>query len=470
MGFTRSVISVLLSLLGLQADPGPETREPPAPRSRVIVRVNRDLEVAGHVELEDADILVIRSLGGRVESYSKHRLAKIIRLVEPAPGQTGTVYLRDGQVRRGTVIEDGFDEVVLEIEGIRTRLNRSAVEEVVLEPTFEERYAQIKASLRPGMADAHLELCRWLFAQRRYELARDELRALVADAPTPEAGRLLELVEAQLALTRGAAPRAAPEAPDRPDGGWREPPVIGRDDVNLIRVYEIDFERPPRVAVGAETIRTLIERYGHSSLIPATQEGRTALYRADPVQIVRLMLDLAARDLYPQIEVVTEPYSLSLFRRRVHDAWLIPNCATSRCHGGPDAGRFFLHRRNHKDERVRYTNLLILERLELDPQWPLVNYVDPEASLIVQGGMPRDTARKPHPEVPGWKPLFGRGQQRMVRQTVDWIESMAQPRPAYPVDYRPPAPGGRWDAGPVPSPGPPPPEVPPAGDPPGDGP
>ena len=124
---------------------------------------------------------------------------------------------------------------------------------------------------------------------------------------------------------------------------------------------------------------------------------------------------------------------------RVHNAWLINNCANSRCHGGPNAGRFFLHRKGFKDDRVRYTNLLILDRLELDPQWPLINYLAPTDSLVLQYAMSRDVARKPHPDVRGWRPVFTRGNRRLLEDAVAWIQSMMhEPRPEYPVDYDPP--------------------------------
>jgi hypothetical protein len=420
-------------------------------RPRVIVRVSRDLEVAGYVELEDADVIVLRTPTRKLESFIKSRIVGIVRLVDPAPGQSGTAYLRNGQTRSGVVIEDGFDQVVLEIEGIRARLARTEVQEVVLEPTFEERYAQYKASLGPHMHDQHMELCRWLVSQRRYELARQELEALLAQAPLPDARRLLEIVLAQIDLQSRSRLRSTIREEPRADDPHPEPALPSRDDVNIIRVYEIDPQRPPRVSVDPETIHALIDRYGSSDLFPSSPEERTALFRADPAVVVRLMLQLRATDLYPQIQVLTEPYSLNLFRRRVHDAWLIPGCATSRCHGGPEPGRFFLYRRDHKDPRVRYANLLILERLDLDPEWPLIDYHDPMSSLVIQHALPREAARKPHPDVRGWAPLLGRGRERLLRQTIAWIESMARPRPIYPVGFvpappRPPVPASTGPA------------------------
>ena len=61
-------------------------------------------------------------------------------------------------------------------------------------------------------------------------------------------------------------------------------------------------------------------------------------------------------------------------------------------------------------------------------------------SLIIQYGLPRHLARKAHPEVKGWEPVFKRGNNRMLRDTIRWIESMMQPRPEYPVAYEPPKP------------------------------
>jgi hypothetical protein len=211
--------------------------------------------------------------------------------------------------------------------------------------------------------------------------------------------------------------------------------------VNIIRVYEIDFDHPPKVTISPDTVRELIEKYGTDKQIPASQTGRNALFHAaadKPLDVVRLIFSLRARDLYPQIQVNSEPYALNMFRQRVHDTWLINTCASSRCHGGPYAGDFFLHRRNLKDDRVRYTNLLILERLQLDPQWPLINYDKPEDSLIIQYGLPREAARKPHPRVENFKPAFSPSNPRLKDDAIEWIQSMMQPRPQYPVDYEPP--------------------------------
>ena len=435
--------------------------QPAETRDRVIIRVDRNLEVTGFIEEEDADLIVIRDQKDQVQSFVKARVSQIIRLVNPKPNQRGTVVLHNGQTREGVVLEDTFEHVLLEVDGIRAKLVREAVNYVVLEPTFQERYERFKAALTPNMHEQHFSLCRWLLELREYELAKKELTELIKNKPTPQTQRLLTIVNAQLALVKPSDRSTEDQRTDDPTlpAGAADPKtgpvleqdllpseIITRHDVNTIRVFEIDFHRPPHVTVSADTIRSLIENYGSSKLIPLGS-ARTAMFRAEPLEIVNLMFQLRARELYPEIMVQTEPYSLNLFRRRVHDSWLTKNCATSRCHGGVHAGRFFLHGRGLKNDRVRYTNLLILERLDLDPQWPLINYDEPTMSLIVQHGLPRTLARKPHPDVPGWKPVFNRSNQRLLEDTIEWIEAMLQPRPGYPVNYDPPQLIGSQSAG-----------------------
>ncbi|MFO0875544.1 MAG: hypothetical protein U0575_16485, partial [Phycisphaerales bacterium] len=431
---------------------------------RVYLVIDRRTDAKGIVESENADEIVVR-WKDTVQTFPKSRLLRIDRLVDPEPGQKGTVMLADGELRRGVIIEDGYDEVVMEIEGIRTKFPRSAVDNVHLEPTFEQAYKRLADEIAPNDFTRRVELARWLIEQRRYDIAQRELADITSATDNPEAERLFKQVNAQLLLggarsTEGGATDVGdgPASAASRAGGTAAGPahrasgpvdqrdllpsrLLTKEDVNIIRVYELDLKDPPRMSVSPATIRAMIEGYAASDLIPASSQERTALFRLDPVQLVSLMFRLKARDLYPDIEVQSEPPHLNLFRQRVHNAWLIPSCATSRCHGGVDAGRFFLHNRNYKDERVRYTNLVILDQLQLDGRGGarrLIDYDDPMMSLIVQYGLPRTEARFPHPDVPGWRPVFTESNRKLLDDTLKWIRSMFRPRPKYPIEYEPP--------------------------------
>ncbi|MCA9290254.1 MAG: hypothetical protein KDA25_03940 [Phycisphaerales bacterium] len=422
---------------------------PPAPL-RVIVHETRRETSRGIVEYEDATLLVIRTPEDDVKSFTKSRVMQIVRLVRPRPGQRGTVYMRQGAPREGVILKDEFDFVIVDVNGIQQKLVREIVDHVRLEPTFEERYESFRAALQPQQYEQRLAFVRWLFAERRYALAKQELDALTIDAPhLDNVAPLRRIIDAQIALEvaeeeRLAHPKPTPERPETPSSPSGDPDallpttLLTDADVNLMQVYEIDFNDPPRVTIEPQVVRTFVESYATSPLMPESREERNRLFRADAINVVRLMFELRAREFYPEIQVKTEPFSLARFRTWVHDAWLVPTCASPRCHGGVDAGAFFLHHKDFRHRRVRYTNLLILERTKLDPNWPLINYEDPRKSLIVQYGLPRNEAERPHPIVRGWTPVFRPTNPRMLERTIDWIESMMMPRPDYPVQFDPP--------------------------------
>ena len=426
-------------------DSSSETPETTAPQ-RVHLWVDRYEEIGGEVVEEDHELIVIRTPGGELRTFPKGRLIRVIRLVDVEEPHPGIVELRDGTILSGDLVSDGWDEVVIRIKGVNSKLPRASVVQCRLDLTLEQKYRRFKELLAPDAWLRRFEIATWLFEEEAYELARIELTDIVSKTQMPEAIELLRIVDAQIAMQNDTLPPARwTERPDR--DGDRGPvdlrdmlpqELLSSEDVNIIRVYEIDFRDPPtRIHVEPDTIRDFLETYGADKRIPADSAGRTRLFRAEPLEIVDLMFELKARDFYSRIEVQSEPPVLNLFRQKVHDAWLIPNCATSRCHGGLDGGRFFLHRRGSKNERVRYTNLLILERWnELDR--PLIDFDDPGNSLLIQYALPRNEARFPHPDVKGWSPAFTPSNQRLLRDSLRWIASMYRPRPNYPVDYEAP--------------------------------
>lgn len=420
-------------------------------RARVVVRPSRLQAVAGYVELEDDEVLVIRTPEGRLESFAKGRIFQLVRLLEVDAPLDVHVILRDGTTRSGLLLEDAFDFVRINIEGVEVSIPRDTVHLLRPQPSFEERYELVRRQLDRASPEAIIRFAQWLMDERRFDLAAAELTSLLEQVDSAPARRLLRTVELQLSLQREsedrAARRARGEITQRP--GFRDAShdqVLSDREVNLIRVFELDFARPPRVAVPRPTIQKLVTRFADSPLLPESELERLQLFRADPLDIVRLMFDLRARDLYGEIQVLSEPASLNFFRQRVHDAWLIPNCATSNCHGGDDAGRLALIGRNAREMRVRYTNLLILERTALDdPEWPLLNFARPRESLVIQHALPPARARRPHPRVPGWTPAIPHPDDARVTDFIEWLSLMHPDRGRYPVEFQP-VPTPAWAA------------------------
>jgi hypothetical protein len=448
--------------------PAPEATPQPAPAAptaaaaprRVWIYIDRWKEFGGTVEHEDDDELIVVAPDGERREFNRTKLLDVVDLVDPKPGQRGLIQLRDGSIVRGEILKDAFDAIDFRVDSVSGSIPREKVYRVVLELDFDTRYRQLREAILPEEHGRRLALARWLCEQKRLDLAVKELESLAAEADSEGARDMLREVRARIALEESIkrskdAPqdgddRARP-VPGGPDGAPADAQpkfrngapsnrqllptnLLSDADVNLIRVYEIDFRDPPRIEVDPEGIRQLFLRYGSSDLIPASAEQRNQLFSRPDVEVARLMFDLRARDLYRYISVKEDPPSLARFRNRVHNAWLIPNCATSRCHGGLHAGRFFLHSDGASETRIRYTNLLTLLKFEVDGK-PLVDFEDPPNSLVLQYATQRNLARYPHPDVKGWKPVFVKASPEMLGEALEWIRGMYMPRQEYPVEF-----------------------------------
>lgn len=445
LAFT-SILLLACSTGGLfaQESPAPSKAETP---DRAYIVQDRFHEFGCFLLAED-ELTVTIEREGRTETYDKDKLIAIIRLLDLSEDESrrGVVHRRDGSMIEGEVIKDGFDEVVILIEGINHLIPRQEVSHIELLPSFEETLAKARKEIDPDDVVMRLELAQWMVQNERLKLAREELRDLLTRQVSPDASQLLELIDAKIELgeTASEAPRPMRPKADRTAGLPR--PTLTAEDVNTIRVFEIDFARPPKVKVTTETVDKLIETHSENDLIPSDPNGRDQLHSLPDIDLVKLIFDVKARELYPEIMVESEPHSLNHFRTKVHNAWMIRNCATSGCHGGPDAGRLFLHRSNLNDPRTVYENLLILERLELEGSRRLIDYENPQMSLLIQHALPRSESRIPHPDVKGFKPAFPSGGGRMKNQTIEFIKKMYSPRPQYPVEFVPPTQQAPLDA------------------------
>lgn len=418
---------------------------PPEEFTRAYIVVDRVSTAAGKIESDDEAVIVLRDEKGRVRSFTKNRVLAVKYLLDGPTGRRVRVIFNDSRVLVGNLVEDGYEAVSVEIEGITAKYPREAVNEVLPYPTDEELYERFRTTVEPDQFGARYTLALWLYQKKMYLESKRELESLLEATNHYEAKQLLNEVNAQLKLLAprdgegdGASSRGGGEDRTKREKDDPKSPLLSAAEVNLIRVYEIDLNDPPRIQIPETLIATMLERYSESELIPAKSTDRKSFYAKEPVDIVKTLFALKARDLYGEIEVLGEPESLNIFRQRVHNAWVINNCATSRCHGGPDGGRLYLHNKNFKDDETRMTNLLILTRTTLDGL-PLVDFEKPTDSLVFQYALPKTEARRPHPDVRGWSPVFTPGRRGLQEDFVDWVRSMKIQSGEYPgIEYTPP--------------------------------
>jgi len=366
-------------------------------------------------------------------------------------GQRVRVVMKDGQSFTGEFLSKDRLNVVITIAGIRTTFDQEKVDHVVALKSFEEEYRDLKKTLDPDDYAQRSDLCRWLYGRGEYELAAQELEALLDDTSQfPEARQLLRTVNKAIELHSSTTDRDGSKVPETNDSSVQPSQFVSAtlltdSDVNLMRIYEVDLKDPPRMIVPREVIDELFKKYGQSEMLPQTEEGRRRFYSKKPSEILDILFELQARELYGKIRVLSEPKAFMRFRLDVERIWLTNTCATSRCHGGVNGGKFYLFNKRTNDSRTVYTNFLILERIKIGGK-PLLNYDKPSESLLLQMGLPRNQTGTPHPLVDGWRPVFRDRADPLFQKAEGWMNGMYRPRPDYPVNYVLPKIGHRGEA------------------------
>ncbi|MGQ0627729.1 MAG: hypothetical protein ACT4PL_06460 [Phycisphaerales bacterium] len=374
---------------------------------------------------------------------------------EPGPDAPEAVLLmKDGQQFQGFLMLRDEKQVVLRIGGIDTKFDASTVDRCEILPPVTERYRELRAAIDENDAEQIARLIEWLIARNQLDLAAREADALVLRLPgDPSALRARERVQAQLDLrtrpastapgTRGADGASQPLKPaPLPAATPDLVPLLRDDQINLIRVFEVDLSRPPRIEVPREVITKLIEQFAGHPSVPTSREGRDGLYRAKGSEQLDLIFKLRAREFYTQVRVLDNPEPIRIFRDDVQRTWLTNSCATTACHGGTEAGRLILATRKPASDAATYTNLLILDRFRMADGTPLIDHGAPEKSALLHLALGRDQAAIRHPvvfkgEADQWKPVFRKTDDRRYQQALTWIKGMYRPRPEYPVEYTP---------------------------------
>ncbi len=357
------------------------------------------------------------------------------------------VTLVSGRKITGELIRENSLIVVLGINGIETTFQRNAVAKIVILPPVKERYNEMRSAIPDNDIDARLVLVEWLRARRAYDLAIKELESVLAISPSNPQAKLLHTWLTEYNKL-GPAPKKPKDSnpptastPNTPSASNRlrknQITPLTPEQINLIRIYEIDLRDPPKLRVPDETLQTLMNRKPNA--FSPNKEQRDAIFKLPEIEKLKILFTHKARDLYSQVTVLEDPQSIRKFRENVHAqrGWIINACATTRCHGGPDAGAFQLINARTNSDATVYTNFLIIEQYTLPDGSPLIDYQAPERSPLLQMGMVSKNTLTPHPEIPadfpgrGFRPIFRSTRDRKYRDAIEWIRSMYQPRPEY---------------------------------------
>lgn len=355
-----------------------------------------------------------------------------------------TVVMNDGRRIDAQLLRESASEVVLEIvEGVRTTFDRNKIETITTRESMKEVYRERREELADGDLEGRYELAYFLFQNRAYQLADTEIRAILDDFPDADRPRRLLRVLEERRKT------VTPEEDESDAGGDRDeeagedsaaikmpPPLetLNMKQISVIRLWELPtgrdamMELSPRVRVPGEVIEKFIEQYRNRNDFPLGDESLNRLRSAQGYEQLQLMMDMQAREFYDDVVILDDPPPMREFRRSVHRAYLwnyfIPRFGL----GQLEDLRLIRRGRATSTDNI-YTNFLILHNYARNRS-QMINRSNPEDSLLLQWGLPRDEARQPAPDVPGWRPFFSGTSDPRFQQFVEWIRSL-YPDPKY---------------------------------------
>lgn len=370
----------------------------------------------------------------------------------PALARDVRVVRTEGATLEGELVSDDAAGVTLKISGISTFIKRETIKEVTYLPGVEDEYEKRRGAIKDDDADARYKLAIWLRDQKAYGLAKKELDDMAVRFPKDERVKMLaKLVEQEKAAASAVAPDKAAAPAKVPDAVTKAAAAraaankniptdrLRDEDINIIRVYEIEIDNNPIVTVPREVMEKVFKAYSTSDLVPKGAQDQRAFLGQPGWRQLQLLFDLKAREYYSKVTVKSDPIILQDFKAAIHQQYVVNYCGTSECHGGADAKKIFLFRNDPVSDKTVYTNYFILNSYK-DSGGFMIDRDMPDRSYLLQYALPQDVAKTPHPKVKGWQPAIRAGDAARADTLVRWIQSLGKLRVDYPVDYHAPLP------------------------------
>ena len=349
------------------------------------------------------------------------------------------VTMKDGQTRRGEVVEETADELVLIISNVRTPLKRSDIKSVQFVKSPKEEYEVRRAQIADDDIDERFKLARWLYDNKEYELAKVELDDLAKRAKDNTSVQFLHrLVIEKIKIDSGKTNPNDPGNTNDPENGGPKGPLptkrLSEKDINTIRVYELDESKDPRVIIPQPVLDKFMEEYSNEEKMPKSAADRRKFKAAKGLEQLKMMFEMGARQYYGDVIVRDDPPAIRDFRL-LHRNYVLSYCATNECHGGANAGPLYLFTNLPTSDETIHTNFYSLSQYETKQAY-MVDRQFPEKSLLIQFGLPENLAIFPHPKVQGWKPHLVRcDKDPRYKLLKDWVGTLFRPAPKYDINY-----------------------------------
>lgn len=210
-----------------------------------------------------------------------------------------------------------------------------------------------------------------------------------------------------------ATRRARPGQPAPPP-----PPGVARRTSQGLReeFLQVRFE--------GDVLNLFLDRMsGHTDF--SAREDRTAFLSLSPTRQTQLIREHTGNAYQDRINIINDPLVFRQFERVL--PMVLSGCATSACHGGPQAQGWRLRTARPRTDLNLYSNFIVLSHSGRGNQ-RLIDRAKPQDSLLLQYGLPLRQATFQHPQV--IPVVYPRGFDDVRYQTIlTWIESLTIPEP-----------------------------------------
>jgi hypothetical protein len=296
---------------------------------------------------------------------------------------------------------------------------------------FQILYQTRLAELKPNDAEGLYSLAVLCSSRQRPDLAADLSRKILASWPAhTKAKALLRAATVRMAATSRTTPTSRP-AMSQP--ALTVAGVLTPEAINRIRFAEFladDMTDRPRVKIAKIVLQEFLELVTKAKSM--NDDDLNQFNRSDNDDKLRWIIKKSDAQRYvDNIQLNSEPRSMATFRQKI---WPIINhgCAAPNCHGGEKAGHLaYVLPTTYAP--VMPTNFYIVSRFEA-PEGLLVNRQHPEASLLLQFGLPPDQSEWKHPVAS--LPTYSGPNDPKYQIVLDWIRQLRTPCPDYGITDR----------------------------------
>ena len=375
-----------------------------------------------------------------------------LTLVAFSVAQMRVVKLKSGSEIKGvvTTTPDGKSYEIRLKSGGQIKISKDQVLSIESVVSQSQDYQGRLAKIDPNSPDERFALAEWAAANGLLDEALEQLQeALKLNKDHIRSTLLLRQVERRIARRQdgGGVTQVGPTTgrgdtaytPDAVELDWNW--LIDKADISRIRLEELRTTDRVGVKFQNNVLNRFIDAQTAQGRRDFLQPGFAKKFRSKPnvAKVFYILKNIGINDTATKDDLVInrDPQFMVDFKK---DVWpfVAQYCASTKCHGGSEPlGGLKLFKYKLRNERMDYTNYLILDTFELPGGRKMINRNDPENSLLLQYGLPLETARFKHPaDMPV---IFSSREAANFKRVLAWIGSLKRPlHPNYRIKWTPP--------------------------------